>query len=381
MPNIKRGMMGAAGGAGGVPAGQLWAWGSNGDGRLGNGTSYAVTPAVSSPIQIGALTDWAWADGAIKSSAAIKTDATLWTWGSPTNGQLGNGGSITVDMSSPIQIGALTDWSKVKGNDGTHSPFKIATKTDGTLWAWGDNRYGQLGDGTVVDRSSPVQIGALTTWTGTFGLGLTAALIIKADGTLWTWGKNDSGQLGLGNTIYRSSPVQIGALTSWAQCSASYVWAAAIRTDGTLWTWGSDTAGELGQNTVYVSRSSPTQVGALTDWNGHLSAGRAGGHVVKQDGTLWGWGRGLRGRLGDGTTVNKSSPVQIGSLTDWSTVESKDFRSTAIKTDGTIWAWGKNNNGQLGDGTAINRSSPVQIGSAYAFTQVSTGSYHTLGIT
>jgi len=109
MPNIKRGMMGAAGGAGGVPAGQLWAWGSNGDGRLGNGTSYAVTPAVSSPIQIGALTDWAWADGAIKSSAAIKTDATLWTWGSPTNGQLGNGGSITVDMSSPIQIGALTD--------------------------------------------------------------------------------------------------------------------------------------------------------------------------------------------------------------------------------------------------------------------------------
>jgi alpha-tubulin suppressor-like RCC1 family protein len=155
-------------------------------------------------------------------------------------------------------------------------------KTDGSLWAWGTNNIGQVGDNTVINRSSPVQIGALTNWYQvSAGEQLTAS--VKTDGTSWAWGSNSVGQLGQGNVIYRSSPVQVGALTNWAQISAGSSFVASVKTDGSLWTWGLNGNGQLGQNIApTVNRSSPVQVGALTNW-AQVSAGDRHASSVKTD--------------------------------------------------------------------------------------------------
>ena len=170
--------------------------------------------------------------------AAAAALTKLWSWGSNYYGKLGLGD--TASRSSPVQVGTTSTWSSVEYNrGGTHT---LATKTDGTLWAWGENFSGQLGLANTTNRSSPVQVGALTTWSKVCcGLYNTAA--IKTDGTLWTWGNNRGGQLGIGNIVYKSSPVQVGALTTWSKVSCGKAVTAAIKTDGTLWTWGDNNYG------------------------------------------------------------------------------------------------------------------------------------------
>ena len=185
----------------------------------------------------------------------------LWSFGRNYFGQLGLGN--TTNVASPTQVGALTTWLNIAA--GYHS---LSTKTDNTLWAWGRNGDGQLGlgnSGSGTNRSSPVQVGALTTWSSVYA-GSYSSLAIKTNGTLWSWGQNSYGRLGLGNTTDYSSPKQVGALTTWASISAgSGYWTAAIKTDGTLWSWGSNSYGRLGLGDTN-NRSSPVQVGSLTNW-------------------------------------------------------------------------------------------------------------------
>jgi alpha-tubulin suppressor-like RCC1 family protein len=295
--------------------GTLWGWGQ-GSGYIGDNTLVSK----SSPVQVGALTNWASISDGNKFSVAIKTNGTLWSWGFGANGRLGLNNPTS--YSSPKQVGSLTNWSQVSAG----REFALAIKTDGTLWAWGYNVYGQLGLGSAYDvynppvtpnYSSPKQVGALTTWYQV-SAGLQSVLAIKTDGTLWGWGQNNAGQLGTGNIIATSSPVQIGALTNWSKVSLSQSGsghALAIKTDGTLWAWGDKASGAQGTNN-FVDRSSPVQVGALTTWS-QVSAGGAVTHAIKTDGTLWGWGEGLQGKLGTGNTTTRSSPVQIGALNTW----------------------------------------------------------------
>ena len=231
-----------------------------------------------------------------------------------------------------------------------------AGPTTGPLFQWGSNSLGQLGDSTFTSGSSPVQVGT-SSWSAlATGDNFTAA--IKTDGTLWTWGSNDYGQLGLNisYTQYRSSPVQVGALTTWALVSASSSHTAAVKTDGTLWTWGRGTNGRLGTGNI-LNRSSPVQVGALTNWS-KVSAGNYFTASVKTDGTLWTWGYNGIGQLGDGTTLDRSSPGTVASGgTTWCSVSAGSRHVAAIKTDGTLWTWGANAFGTLGDGTTITRIS------------------------
>ena len=255
---------------------------------------------------------------------AIKTDRTLWSWGNNYFGQLGL--NDTVFRSSPVQIGAGTDWSKISANQ-RHS---LAIKTTGTLWAWGNNEFGRLGDGTIISRSSPVQIGALTTWSSVCA-GYTFSGAIKTDGTLWVWGYNDYGQLGQNDNVARSSPVQVGALTTWSQLGSMRRAFCAITTGGTLFTWGSNYFGELGINLGYVGqdRSSPVQVGNLTNWSKVKGLNLGVCVAVKTDGTLWTWGRNQLGQLGLNDAINRSSPVQVGALTDWS-IPFKGYNSCCL---------------------------------------------------
>jgi len=312
--------------------GTLWSWGRNNSGQLGLGN----TTNYSSPKQIGALTTWAYvgvaSNGTNMAGYAIKTDGTMWVWGSGANGRLGL--SNTYSYSSPKQLGALTNWLKI--TSGSYSNFAVAIKTDGTMWSWGSNNYGQLGISlsTAYNTSSPQQIGALTSWANV-SVGFNFAMAIKTDGTLWTWGGNSQGQQGTGNTSERSSPIQVGALTSWSKASCGFQsdgqFTQAIRTNGTLWSWGWNRIGQLGLNTTnyYATISSPNQVGSLTNWS-NVSCGNQHTIALKTDGTMWAWGANNVGQLGQGNTTGRSSPVQIGALTTWHTPSAAFNASLAL---------------------------------------------------
>jgi alpha-tubulin suppressor-like RCC1 family protein len=447
--------------------GTLWSWGNNDYWQLGQGNLILR----SSPVQIGALTTWASVGPGYGGGFAIKTDGTLWAWGSNAVGVLGIGTSLVV--SSPTQVGADTNWSSVfvgaydsnartqifvktngtayltgttinyidnktiytyrsspvqvgsltniagalygyntqpagkgtesvygciltKTNSGANvsgigdnygnysiynmpyapvpilfetttkwkyinvSPYNgSGVKSNGTLWTWGNNAYGQLGLNNVLWRSSPVQVGALTNWKVTLSLTSLSTIALKTDGTLWAWGRNQYGEVDPNIGITRSSPIQIGALTTWSQIAGTSASILAIKTNGTLWAWGDGSFGTLGLGNVNP-QSSPTQVGALTTWSQIACSTSSFG--IKTDGTLWAWGLNSFGTLGLGNVVSKSSPVQVGALTNWASVVTGQDSTIALKTDGTLWAWGYNSNGMLGIGNSINKSSPVQVG-------------------
>ena len=350
----------------------VYGWGINNNGQLGDGTKANK----SSPVQVGALINWSQVAAGNTTTASVKTDGTLWTWGYNVFGHLGDG--TVVAKSSPVQIGALTNWAQVSAG----FYHTAAITTGGELYVWGANSDGRIGDGTTVNKSSPVQIGALTNWAqvsaANIGSGAHTAAV-KTDGTLWSWGNNGYGRLGDNTTANKSSPVQIGALTTWSQVSASSNFTAAVKTDGTLWTWGAYFSGKLGHGDA-ISRSSPVQVGALTNW-AQVSTGNSHAAAVTTGGELYAWGYNGFGNLGTNNTVNTSSPVQVGALTTWSQVACGAAPHTAaVKTDGTLWTWGRNGVGQLADGTVASRSSPVQVGAETTWTQVAAGGDHTTAI-
>jgi alpha-tubulin suppressor-like RCC1 family protein len=348
----------------------LWAWGFNGSGPLGDNT----TTARSSPVrEITSSTNWCQVSAGCFHTSALKTDGSLWTWGNGACGRLGD--NTTTARSSPVrEITSSTNWCQVSAG-GYHTS---ALKTDGSLWAWGLNTCGRLGDNTNTTRSSPVrEITSSTNWCQvSAGCFHTSAL--KTDGSLWAWGSNNLGRLGDNTATDRSSPVrEITSSTNWCQVSAGGYHTGAIKTDGSLWAWGFNGSGRLGDNTT-TSRSSPVrEITSSTNWC-QVSAGCTHTSALKTDGSLWAWGNNGSGRLGDNTATARSSPVQeITSSTNWCQV-SAGYHTSALKTDGSLWSWGNNGSGRLGDNTATARSSPVrEITSSTNWCQVSAGTAHT----
>ena len=357
---IKPGFLPLTVGPAGPTVAQAWAWGLNDLGSLGLGD----TSIRSSPVQIGTEAHWASLSNGQNESMGIRTDGSLWTWGNAvTYGQLGHGNKTS--LSSPVQVGTLTDWLKPAAS----YMAMAAIKTDGTMWTWGRNTLdGRLGLGNTTDYSSPMQVGSLTTW-ATLSSGYYFTLAITTGGKLYAWGYNGNGNLGDGTTTARLAPVQIGALTTWATVAAGRQFTLAIKTDGTLWTWGRGTQGQQGSGST-ANRSSPVQVGALTNWLA-VAGGKYYSKAVKTDGTIWCWGEGGSGQLGQNSTTDYSSPVQVGALTTWLQVGGTYNGTLAIKTDGTLWGWGRNDSGQLGDGSVSQRNSPIQIGSLTTWYEVS----------
>jgi alpha-tubulin suppressor-like RCC1 family protein len=208
--------------------------------------------------------------------------------------------------------------------------FNIGTRTDGTLWATGKNTVGQLGLGDTTQRNVFTQVGGLTTWLKT-ACGYSASYAIKTDGTMWSWGANTKGELGDNSTTNRNSPVQIGALTTWSELPrhAGFTFSCAIKTDGTLWAWGEGSNGQLGQGNT-TGYSSPVQVGALTTW-ASVSTGSAMSLAITTDGKLYGWGTNSDGQLGQNNTTSYSSPVQVGTSTNWKTLTNGQVATIAIE--------------------------------------------------
>lgn len=354
--------------------GTLWTWGKNPYGQLGNGSAEEVYAMRVNPVEI----DTAGADQVVAggySSFSIKADGTRWAWGVNDRYQFGDG--TTSNSSSPIQIGTDTDWSQLESSpNGRHF---VAIKADGTLWAWGYNDYGQLGsNGVPYLAYDPIQIGTESDW-ASVAAGDGYTLAIKSGGSLWAWGHNNVGQLGDGTTSDKFVPTRIGTASDWASVSAGDVHALAVKSDGSLWAWGRNSYGQLGDNTT-VDKLVPTRIGTKTDWSS-VSAGYYLSGAIKQGGTLWMWGWNPFGYLGDGSYTDKHIPTQIGAATDWSILAVGDSFSGAIKTDGTLWMWGENYRGQLGDGTTSSKSTPTQTGTATDWMGLALGSNHTVART
>jgi alpha-tubulin suppressor-like RCC1 family protein/rRNA maturation protein Nop10 len=339
--------------------------------RVVSSTVCASSTSMSVLVSINSLPEWTTVADGIGHSLGIKSDGTLWAWGNNLYGQLGNG--TNTNTTTPIQVGSDRNWLSISAG----SYHSVAIKTDGTLWAWGNNAQGKLGDGTTTNRNSPIQIGTAANWMNV-SAGSTHTHAIKSDGTLWAWGGNGSGQLGDGTTTSRTTPVQIGIATNWLSVSAGGTHTHAIKSDGTLWAWGNNGQGRLGDGTT-TNRTAPIQIGTDTNWSS-ITVGTNHTNALKSNGTLWSWGFNANGQLGDGSTTSRSVPVQIGSATNWTSVSAGGSHALALKSDGTLWAWGANHWGQLGDGTTTNRTSPIQIGIATNWIMVSGGDSHSLAI-
>lgn len=350
--------------------GTLWSWGFNSNGVLGVGD----TNSRSSPVQVG-TSSWTFVTMGNGNALGIRADGTLWAWGYNASGQLGDG--TTISKSSPVQIGT-SSWSIVAIYN--HS---AGIDINGRLFTWGYNSWGQLGDNTNVAKSSPVQIGVGYSWTSVgiafpTNAGVTTA--IRSDGTMWATGNNGYYQIGSNNATSYSSPVQIGVGLSWKSVGGDIYDMLAISTTGVLYGWGNPQYAGLGQaygaavsSPVVVSGTSIATVNNPSSWVS-LSAGRGYALALKADGSLFGWGYNLYGQLGLLSTANYSTPIQIGNST-WSAVSALNYNSFAIDTSGRLFGWGPNNsgNGTIGDNTSINRSAPVQIGIGNSWSAIASG--------
>jgi len=344
----------------------LYTWG--GSGRYGQFGDNSTNIDRNSPVPItGGFTDWVQASAGPFHNVGIRANGTLWAWGYASNGRLGNN-ILNVNRSSPVSVlGGFTDWIQASAGN-IHS---LGLRANGTLYSWGNNGNGILGDGTTAARSSPALVaGGFTDWIQA-SAGDDHSLGVRANGTLWSWGRNDAGKLGhdTGTAVIRSSPASVvGGFTDWVQASAGATHSLGVRANGTLYAWGNAANGRSGDNTSNTSKSSPALVvGGFTDWI-QTSAGAAHSLGLRANGTIWSWGSSGTGRLGDSASTDKSSPVSVvGGFTDWIQVYTDPIdanpHNIGIRANGTMWTWGNNTYGKLGIniGVGANRSSPVSV--------------------
>lgn len=284
-------------------------------------------------------------------SLAIKPDGTLWGWGRNQYGQLGDGTAI--NRFTPVQA-AISDVTQVS----TGTTHTLAVKSDRTVWSWGLNSSGQLGDGTTTGRLTPSAVPNLTAVLAVAGSQF-HSLALKSNGTVWAWGWNGGGRIGDGTFVQRNSPVQVVGLTNVIAITTGLSHSVALRSDGTVWTWGDNSWGQLGDGT-FNDNPTPVQVTGLTNVVA-ISSGGLHNLALKSDGTIWGWGYNANGELGDGTGTVRPTIVRAGNLTNIIAIASGETHSLAVKSDGTVWAWGRNLNGQLGDASTTQRLTPVQV--------------------
>jgi alpha-tubulin suppressor-like RCC1 family protein len=338
---------------------------------------------------------------------AVKTNGTLWAWGTNIYNELGDG--TTTSRNTPVQVkgpngvGFLTGVVAVAAGD-WHA---VALKSNGTVWSWGWNGEGSIGDNTTTQRATPVQVvglGGVGTLTNITQIASDeySTLALKSDGTAWAWGGNGYGELGDNTTTQRRAPVQVvgpngvGFLNSVTTLAASVYTGHALRADGTVWSWGYGANGQLATDTTANSSTpiravSPNGLGVFPGARAIVS-GYYHTLVLKTDGTVYGFGYNIEGELGDGTTSHRSVAVQtrgpggVGVLEDVLFIAAGGYHSVALKEDGTVWAWGWNANGQLGDGTQTNRNTPVQVmglggnGFLTNIVAIAAGSAHTLAL-
>lgn len=330
--------------------GTLWAWGENTSGQLGLGDNVSV----STPVQIGVETDWNEIAVGSGFNLAVKENGTLWAWGSNEFDQLGTG-LLDSEITSPVQVGSDGDWHVIAAGN-KHS---VAIKSDGTLWAWGDNFFNQVGDGTSIGRNTPTLISSDTDWEF-LSAGTDYTMAIKNGGELWAWGRGLGGQLGNGETDLNTEvPTRIGTDDDWVEVKTGFGHTVALKSDGTVWSWGNNDFGQLGRAASQQEELEITQIGQDSDWQS-LDCGGNSTLLLKEDGTLWGCGQNSFGQLGNGSTMNSTFPVELSDLNEWTSITAGNFNGASV-FNGQLYTWGSNIAGQIGNGTTIEQLVPTLI--------------------
>jgi alpha-tubulin suppressor-like RCC1 family protein len=327
--------------------GTVWSWGNNSTGQLGIG-SISSNP-VTLPVRIPNFTEVVAISAGSSGALALRSDGTVWAWGDNHYGQLGNGatGLLAASTPAPVQFPAGVTAKAVAMGE-RHA---LALGDDGALWSWGDNRSGELGNGAVTTAAvtRPSRTGTLT---GAVGLaaGTSIGLATLADGTVYSWGDNSSGAVGVGTGRVHTTATPVGNLTDAVGVAAGDSFAAAVRADGSIWTWGGNGLGELGTGAVGASRVLPAPIPGLSGFTA-VSASGSTGFGIHSSGTVWAWGANPYGQLGNGKTGGPPAPTSITGLTGVKSIVAGNT-CFAVCTDGSLWGWGDNQYGQVGNGTS-----------------------------
>ena len=291
-----------------------------------------------------------------KHTLALNSDGTLLAAGSGGNGQIGDG--TTHLRTNLVSVAGVSNVVGIAAGE----LFSYAWQANGTAWslAWGDDRNGQTGSGTTLHRqTNAIQITNLTAVID-MSAGNHFGLAVETNGTVWAWGANENGELGDATVTQSLTPMQVTNLTSVVAVAAGGTHGLALKSNGTVWAWGHANSGQLGDGTIPTLRTIPVQTAGLT--NASAIAGGGLHSLALSNGVVWAWGYNGYGELGDGTTVQRNTPVQVSGLSNVVAIAGGFFHSLALRSDGTVWAWGYNAHGQLGDCTVTNRSQPVLVG-------------------
>ena len=424
--------------------GTVWAWGSNGYGQLGDGSAVDEGAYKSTPVQVKNangtnLSGVTAISAGYNHSLALKSDGTVWAWGTNYKSQLGDGSESGTgnDKNTPVQVKGLDGSGNLTSVTAISAgwDYSFALKSDGTVWSWGFNTGGQLGAGSITQRNTPVQVsGGLKGGAISIAAGSDHTIALKGDGTVWAWGSNGSGQLGIGTSgtgTEKRTPVQVPGLSNVIAIAAGNDHSLALKSDGTVWAWGWNNSGQLG-NVSTTSSNVPVQVrsistatyltgvsaiaaggnhslalvnGMVLEWGAvnsktrptamsslstdviAIAAGYNHSLALKSNGTVWAWGSNSNGQLGNGGTTNSSAPVQVlkgasvnadesPNLERVAAISAGNNHSVALTSDGKVWSWGQNDKGQLGNNSYTNSSTPVGVvggggGSASPLTGVS----------
>ena len=368
--------------ADGRAAGLIAAWGVNQFGQVGPAFGPDGT-RVPSWLSESAQPDVAPTAKAIAAGTyhnlAVAADGTLWAWGANYAGQLGTG--TRSDSRRPVRVPSLTHVIAVAAGQ-SHS---LALRSDGSVWAWGDNQLGQLGNGSTENSGTPVKVKGLELTRDVrnrviaIAAGAWFSLALQSDGTIWAWGSNQSGQLGDGSFDDRLEPVRVTnragePFDRVKAIEAGYDFSLALRANGTVWAWGSNSAGQLGRGSIGGASPNP---GSVRDRSGRggwlqnviaIAGGGTHSLALVANGTVRAWGMNERGQLGNDSTIDSAVPVLVRwppdnqhALDKITAIAAGGFHSLALRSDGTAWAWGDNVHGQLGDGTDVQRPTPVEV--------------------
>ena len=355
--------------------GRAWAWGTGSAGALGDNS---VT-AKSTPVCVcGTIRTFCQITGGVGSSMAIDNNGRAWSWGSNTLGQLGD--NSTTSKITPVSVcGTVKTFCQI-----TMNGQSLAIDKNGRLWGWGDNTFGQLGINiTGTAPLTPVSVcGNIKTFCR-ISAGTNFTLAIDKDGRAWAWGINTNGQLGDNTIVNKSTPVSVaGALKTFCQIYAGNNESLAIDKNGKAWSWGLFTSGQLGLG--FVPKTPLSICGTIRTFCQISGGGNGGTHslAIDKDGRAWAWGGNANGQLGDQSTASKFTPVCVcGTIRTFCKISAGAAHSLAIDKNGRVWAWGSNGSGRLGDNSVTQKTSPVCVcGAIKTFCLISAGGVHSLGI-